>query len=584
MVLRGPGRGRGTLLVDPSQIDVHRVGFGALPVVNEVLGRLGFDELVSSFLPEPDPRSVIAPARVIGVLVRNLAVGRRPLYGLSAWAGGHAPGLLGLAEGEAAALNDDRVGRALDRLFVADRASLLTALSIRTVRRFGIEVGELHNDSTSITLYGAYRAAAGRPTAGVRPPVPERGFSKDHRGDLKQLVEILTVSADGAVPVMHRLVDGSTEDSTTHVDTWDSLVETLGTASFTYVADCKLATRDNMDHIAGRGGRFLTILPRTRKEDQAGRAWIASGAVNWEQIARRPGRRRGDPDELYWAAEAPACSAEGYRIVWIRSSDKRERDALTRADRIERARSGLADLATKLSSPRSQFKSAAAVEDAAAAILSEVGAARWVRAEVTDTIEAEHRQERRGRPGANTRYRRIEHHQFSLAVSVDATAVAFDAAADGCFPFVTNETCPAAELLRIYKAQPHLERRHATFKGVIEAAPLTLKSDARIDALGLCLYAALLVHALVERQLRQAMTANGIPSLPLYYEDRACATPTAARIFELLEPLCTSVVFHAGELLAVSAASLDPLQAQILNLLKVPRSAYQSATQTPRRP
>ncbi|MDQ6783626.1 MAG: IS1634 family transposase [Actinomycetota bacterium] len=577
------GSGREAVVIDPSQIEVHRVGFGALPVVNEVLCRLGFDELVSSFLPEPDPRCVIAPARVIGMLVRNLAVGRRPLYGLSAWAAGHAPGLLGLAEGEAAALNDDRVGRALDRLFVADRSSLLTALSIRTVRRFGIEVAELHNDSTSITLYGAYRAAAGRPRAGVRPPVPERGFSKDHRGDLKQLVEILTVSADGAVPVMHRLVDGSTEDSTTHVDTWDSLVETLGTASFTYVADCKLATRDNMDHIAGRSGRFLTILPRTRKEDQAGRASIASGAVCWEEIARRPGKR-DDPPEIYWAAEAPAPSAEGYRIAWIRSSGKRDRDAASRAERIERARTGLADLGAKLSSSRSQIKSATAVEDAAAAIVSEAGATRWVRAEVTDTIEAEHRQERRGRPGPNTRYRRIEHHRFSLAVTVDATAVTYDAAADGCFPFVTNETCPPAELLRIYKAQPHLERRHATFKGVIEAAPLTLKSDTRIDALGLCLYAALLVHALIERQLRRAMAAKAIPSLPLYYEDRACSTPTAARVFELLEPLSSTAVSHAGELLAVSPAALDPLQAQILNLLNVPQAAYRSATQAPRRP
>ena len=101
--------------------------------------------------------------------------------------------------------------------------------------------------------------------------------------------------------------------------------------------------------------------------------------------------------------------------------------------------------------------------------------------------------------------------------------VAYDAASDGCFPFVTNKEQPAAELLRIFKVQPHLERRHATFKGVIEAAPLTLKSNARIDALGFCLYVALLVHALVERELRRAMAVSSIASLPHYHEDRACA-------------------------------------------------------------
>jgi len=57
---------------------------------------------------------VIAAARVIGVLVRNIAVGRRPIYRLSAWAAGHDPGLLGLDGDEAAALNDDRVGRAVE--------------------------------------------------------------------------------------------------------------------------------------------------------------------------------------------------------------------------------------------------------------------------------------------------------------------------------------------------------------------------------------------------------------------------------------------------------------------------------------
>lgn len=136
----------------------------------------------------------------------------------------------------------------------------------------------------------------------------------------------------------------------------------------------------------------------------------------------------------------------------------------------------------------------------------------------------------------------------------------------------------------MYKAQPHLERRHATFKGVIEAAPLTLKSDTRIDALALCLYVALLVHALTERQLRAAMAAKRIDSLPLYYEDRACRAPTAARVFELLEPLCTTAVFHAGEPLALSPPTLDPLQHQVLALLGVPASAYRPARRASARP
>jgi transposase len=574
----GPPSAPGTW-IDPDQLSVHQTRTGALPVVGALLARLGFDELMASALPDPDARCGLEPAKAIGVLVRNLALGRFPLYGLDEWAQGYEPSLLGLAGAEGAALNDDKVGRALDELFWADRASLLTELSLRTIRRYGIDVSELHNDSTSITLYGTYRKANGADNVGVRPPRPARGHSKDHRGDLLQLVEILSVSADGAVSITYRLADGNTEDLTTHVATWNELVSIIGTPGFTYVADSKLATRDNMDHIAGHGGRFLSILPRSRKESETGRAWIASGTAPFAEIARRPARHKDGPPEVYWAAEAPTPSAEGFRIVWIRSSQKRALDAAARTDRIEQARSRLAELAESLASLRCQLKSKAAVARAADEVRKETGAKRWMRVDVSDHVEHQHRQVGRGRPGKDTVYRRIEHHRFSLAFSTDAAAVAFDAASDGCFPLVTNERLTPAELLGIYKSQPHLERRHVTYKGVIEAAPIMLKSDSRIDALGFCLYVALLVHALVERELRRAMVANGIKSLALYYEDRACAAPTAARVFELLHPLVTTTVSHAGEVLSVLAPTLDPLQEQILTLLEVPLNAYRPAGQ-----
>lgn len=329
-------------------------------------------------------------------------------------------------------------------------------------------------------------------------------------------------------------------------------------------------------------GRFLTILPRSRKEDEVGRAWIAAGEVTWEEVARKPGKRKDDPDEVYWAAEAPGCSVEGFRIVWMRSSDKRSDDAARRFSRIEDARRRLVDLNETLSSTRCRMKTRASVDDAVATILKDTGAARFLRAVVADDTTYEHRQVKRGRPGKDTRYRRIAHHRFSVTAHVDQEAVAYDAASDGCFPFVTNETRIPAELLRTYKFQPSLERRHATFKGVIEAAPLTLKSDARLDALAFCLYVALLVHALVERDLRRAMAVKGIASLPMYHEGRSCATPTAARVIELLEPLSATGVLHDGRPLATSPPELDALQRQILSLLKVPLRAYGFEKRAPR--
>jgi len=304
-------------------------------------------------------------------------------------------------------------------------------------------------------------------------------------------------------------------------------------------------------------------------------AWLAKGPVPWKEISRRPGKRKADPPEIYWAVPAPSCSAEGYRIVWMRSSTKRVHDAAARAEQIERAHTALEVLSASLASSRCRLRDRVALENAAKAAIAGVFATRWVRFEVKDEVAYDHRQERRGRPGPNTRYLRIEHHCLSLTWSTDAEAVAYDASSDGCFPMVTCDTAMTeAELLAVYKRQPRLERRHATFKGVIEACPIELKSDYRIDAFGFCLYVALLVHALIERELRRAMADAGIGELPLYYEDRPCKALTAARVLELLDPLARSVVSHRGQVLTAVAPTLSTLQEQILTLLGVSLNAY----------
>ena len=144
-------------------------------------------------------------------LVNHLRV---PLYSQPAWAARAVPALLGLRPAEIARLTDDQVGRELDRLFDADRATLLTQVVVRAVSVFGVDLAQLHNDSTTVTLTGEYRQARGRTLRGQRALAIGHGHNKDHRPDLKQLLFVLTVSADGAVPIHYRACDGNTEDST----------------------------------------------------------------------------------------------------------------------------------------------------------------------------------------------------------------------------------------------------------------------------------------------------------------------------------------------------------------------------------
>jgi hypothetical protein len=132
----------------------------------------------------------------------------------------------------------------------------------------------------------------------------------------------LTVTADGAVPLTHRLAAGNMNDGRTHIDTWDQLHALTGGAGFLYVADSKLCTREQMSHIDSKGGRFVTVLPRTRREDGQLRDWMSASTPEFTEAVRRPGKRHGDPDQVWQVAPAPFPSSEGHRIVWVHSSAK----------------------------------------------------------------------------------------------------------------------------------------------------------------------------------------------------------------------------------------------------------------------
>jgi len=114
-------------LVDLDQTSLEQRRVGALPIVNRFLSRLGLEALLDDYVPM-DPRATLPPSAFLLVLVRNLVIERAPAYKITEWAAGRPEVLLGLGRGEAEALNDDRIGRALDALFEADRASMLTKL------------------------------------------------------------------------------------------------------------------------------------------------------------------------------------------------------------------------------------------------------------------------------------------------------------------------------------------------------------------------------------------------------------------------------------------------------------------------
>lgn len=107
----------------------------------------------------------------------------------------------------------------------------------------------------------------------------------------------------------------------------------------------------------------------------------------------------------------------------------------------------------------------------------------------------------------------------------------------------------------------------------MDAAPVTLKSIHRIEALFACQFIALLCRCLIERHARTTM-ADTNTRVALYPEDRNCTAPTAARIFDTFHDTARHQLNNNGNPLQTFHPQLTHTQHQLLQLLDIPATAY----------
>ncbi len=513
---------------------------GALPIVNRLLERIKLDGFLREHLRRDGPRTQLPTHTGLLLLLRNLVFSREPVYGVGEWADRYAPEMVGMTAAQRGHLNDDRLGRCLDRLFESEQHELVLAVVRHVIKEFDLRLDELHNDSTTISFFGAYSDAAEENVQRARPTFAiTYGHSKDHRPDLKQLLYILTVTEDGGVPVYFATKSGNTTDDRTHQETWDLLRELVGRVAFLYVADCKLATMDNMRYIDHQGGRFVSVFPATRKEDAEFRKRLQAkpDATTWKWLYDILDDKDEVEDRLsIWPRET--LTSDGYRLWWFHSTRKAEQDEATRLKKIDRAIAQLSELRRRMTGPRTRLRERNDVQQAVKKVLDEMGVRPWLRVGIQEWCSEEYRQAARGRPGKDTKYVKRETLSYDLEWEIDTEALEKERAGDGVFPLVTNvREFSALDTLQAYKRQPVIEKRFSQLKTDFAVAPVYLKNVSRIQAM-LCVYFfAMLVQTLLERELRSAMQTADVESLPLYPEGRACKRPTTRRVLDVFEPI-----------------------------------------------
>ena len=159
------------------------------------------------------------------------------------------------------------------------------------------------------------------------------------------------------------------------------------------------------------------------------------GVARWQALHQR----RDDVGQVidrFEVHEPEATTAEGYRLIWFHSARKAELDALARHQRLERTVTALAELRAKLTSPRTRYREQAKVAQAVEAILRAGEAEGLIAVAIEPRTTETYRQERRGRPGPDTRYVRREATRFDLSWQLDHDRLAQEARCDGTFPLV----------------------------------------------------------------------------------------------------------------------------------------------------
>jgi len=546
---------------------LKKILLSAHPIIQYYLDKLRIADIFRTYV-KSDARLVMPAEEGIGIFVHNILTQPLPLYEIGERIALRDPESLGLGSHDDMILNDDRLGRVLDAVAKSNRKTIFFRIALRTIKLFELECRHVHQDTTTVKLCGRYESWQGEPKAA-------QGYSKDHRPDLKQLVLGINVVGDGAVPIAHHPYSGHRTDDSVHIPNWNYLRRLLETSDFIYTADSKLCTASNLSHIEFYGGQYITVMPRTWKEDQRFRELARERKVKWRLILKRPNNRHPNTVmDKYYTTTSAYQTDSGRRLVWIKSTQKAAIAQQTRTKQIDKTLTALKLLNTKLN--KRKLKRLRDIKRAVKDLFKEHETTDLINYSIQQRVVVTKSFLKRGRPAANAptqTHRRVE---YQLTWEINHTEVLKQSRTEGVFPLVTNNHVKSArEILEIYKYQAFLENRHSQLKTYLEVAPVYLKNPDRVLALLDVVMLSLCIATLMERDLRHGMQRNGLVSIPIYPEKRECKHPTAhsiLRVFQNVEKF--ELLDGDDNVTEYFPPMLTPLQKQILNLMEVPLTSY----------
>jgi len=558
----------------PATPEVRHEYVGGIPLLMAYIDRLQIKSIVDQGVPAA-PQAGVSHGECVLALLLALFLGEHRLYQVDKRLQDIDVARFFQREGLTASdFHDEHLGWTLDALF-GNTSKLYAAIISLAIRTFGLKIKRLHADFTTIVLYGAYSRAGGLTDLLEPPPVPARGFSKDHRPDLLQLLWGMVMSQEG-IPVMGNFENGNaaeTELFRKNMTSLAGMLDDLRAEGAVMVGDSKLCTIPTMAQAADLQMPILTLVPETWNfRQEAIEAALKAKDLPLLMVTTEKEEYRGQSHQIQVLIEEDGkpCRTTRLRVMAVHSTQLAKQKAESRCRAMEKERERLDKWAQRMA--KREF----ACEADARRVLDH----EWKAAKAEfHTMEAipfsvERSEKRgRGRPAQGA----VPKTQIVWMVQPTFTAVdprpqeGLDPA--GFFVLLTTVTdhrrMSDTDMLEIYKDQKTVEIGFHWLKSPMAISPIFLKKTERIQSIGLIFLLALLIGALIQRDLRKGLGKRG--GTVAYFGGKRTEVPTwnsALALFSAIRATWIKVGDDWHRVLHL----FDPDHQEILDLLGIPKT------------